>query len=327
MNSKPNREVRGPHYDEQATTGLEHTLKKTPTGRAFARTPEGQAAIRRERNRRGLNITGGAFDSAAPVSPAPVQTAGVDDGRPVALMPSPPVVSDVKVGDTRSPYGPNSPHGYFADLIRLAAADAANQRWIDNAQRHMVGQEPGLPVFGQGTLDDARRRVLEGERRDVTSASGGAGFTTTAWFGPLFDSAARAEGRIRDLVTVRDMPEKGMTVRVPRLTTGTDASVQAGENQAVTEDDPVSVAVDGEVITLAGMVDVSQELLERSGGLADEALGRDLAEELARVLDLQVIDGSGSAGQMTGLLQTSDITTTTYTEGSPTVAEWRAARW
>lgn len=321
-NSNRDREVRGPDHDARQTRGLEATLRRTAAGRAFAKSDAGRRAIARDRARRGLDF-GGA--SQAPTTPAPA-TRSQDGGRPVAFLRDESAVSDVRVNE-RSPYGPNSTVGYFADKVRLAEADAANDRWIAGAQRHLVGTDPGLPAYGQGTLDDARRRIMLGEKRDVTSAGGGAGFTTVAWFGQSFDNAARAVGRIRDLVTVRDLPLKGMTVRVPRLTTGTTTAVQAGEDTSVSESDPVSVAVDGGVVTLTGMVDVSRQLLERSGGLADEAIGRDLAEDLARVLDQQVIDGSGASGQITGLLQTSGITSTTYTDASPTVAEWRAQVW
>jgi hypothetical protein len=47
----------------------------------------------------------------------------------------------------------------------------------------------------------------------------------------------------------------------------------------------------------------------------------DLAADYGRRLDTQVVNGSGSSGQLLGILNTGSITSVTYTDGTPTAAE------
>jgi HK97 family phage major capsid protein len=68
------------------------------------------------------------------------------------------------------------------------------------------------------------------------------------------------------------------------------------------------------------MVDMSTQLFEFSNPGMDEILFRDLARDYATKLDVQVISGSGSSGQLLGLRIVSGINAITYTSGSPTAA-------
>ncbi len=73
--------------------------------------------------------------------------------------------------------------------------------------------------------------------------------------------------------------------------------------------------------TLAGMVDVAQQLLDRAVPSLDVALADELGNAYGAQLDAQVISGSGAAGQLLGLLSVTGITSVTYTSATPTASE------
>jgi HK97 family phage major capsid protein len=106
------------------------------------------------------------------------------------------------------------------------------------------------------------------------------------------------------------LPDVGMSVILPRLTTATAAGVQATENTTVTTQDPAETDLTVPVRTLAGYSPVSRQALER-GAYSDQILFEDLIARYWALLDSQCISGSGSSGQILGVLNTSSIATST----------------
>jgi hypothetical protein len=186
------------------------------------------------------------------------------------------------------------------------------------------GIEEGLPIMGDGTVPDARAR-LERELRHVSSTGGGSGFAGYGFVGAEMDTAARTEGKLGNLVTNETLPPFGTTIR---LSVQTGASVEAvtAEGASVTDTVVTTDYQDAPLVTLAGQVTVTEQRLARADGLTDQQIARDLGADLARVLDRQILFGTGS-GELTGLLTLAGTTATTYTDASPTVAEYRAKLW
>ena len=116
------------------------------------------------------------------------------------------------------------------------------------------------------------------------------------------------------------LPPQGMTVNLSRITTGTSAAVQATENTAVSETNADDTLLTVPVNTIAGQQTISRQALER-GALVEGVLMSDLLNAHDAALDVQVINGSGAAGQHLGILNTSGITAVTYTDATPTVPE------
>ena len=110
------------------------------------------------------------------------------------------------------------------------------------------------------------------------------------------------------------------------MQTGATVEAVTAEGGAVTNTVVTSDYQDAPLITLAGSVTVTQQLLDRADGLVDQQIARDLGADLARVMDRQILFGTGS-GELTGLLTLAGTTATTYTDSSPTVAEHRAKVW
>ena len=222
-------------------------------------------------------------------------------------------------------YGPDTDRSFFRDLVRVQLHDRRMNELISQGYRPSgLGIEQGIPIMGDGTVADARAR-LERELRYVSSTGGGSGFAGYGYVGAEMDTAARTEGKLGDLVTTVSLPPLGMTVRLP-VQTGASVEAVTAEGGSVTDTVITTDVQDAPLITLAGQVTVTQQLLDRAGGLTDQQIARDLGADLARVLDRQIITGTGS-GELMGLLNLSGVTATTYTDASPTVAEYRAKSW
>jgi hypothetical protein len=98
---------------------------------------------------------------------------------------------------------------------------------------------------------------------------------------------------------------------IPRLTTGAAVAVQTAQNAAVTEVDPVTTSTAPPVGTVAGQVDMSRQLFEFSRPGMDAVISEDLGRAYGTALDAQIVNGSGTAGQLRGFLNVSGILTVT----------------
>jgi HK97 family phage major capsid protein len=117
------------------------------------------------------------------------------------------------------------------------------------------------------------------------------------------------------------LPENTDTIIWPKVTSGTATAAQA-DLGAVQETDPVTTTLSVGVKTVAGQVDVSQQLLDRSQPGIDQILFADLRADYNVRLDLQALVGSGSGANAKGVTSDSNRIQVTYTDASPTVAEF-----
>ena len=117
------------------------------------------------------------------------------------------------------------------------------------------------------------------------------------------------------------LPESGMHIYISRVTTGSSAAVQAAENAAVSETDIDDTLRTSNISTVASGQQLSRQAMERGTGI-DALVTGDMASAMSTTLDNQLINGSGSSGQLLGISQVTGINSVTYTDGSPTVAEF-----
>jgi HK97 family phage major capsid protein len=117
---------------------------------------------------------------------------------------------------------------------------------------------------------------------------------------------ARAGRPTANIVRRLPLPAQGMSLVIPRGTTGTTVASQATQNTAVSNTDAAITDLTVPVVTIAGQQDVSRQALERGEGV-DSLIFADLAAAYAVELDRQVITGSGASGQMLGILNTAGI--------------------
>lgn len=169
--------------------------------------------------------------------------------------------------------------------------------------------------------DRIRRHRLEMdiEHRDGTTANF-AGLVVPQYLTELAAELARAGRPFADQCTSLPLPADGLTINISRVTTGSSAAVQASENAAVSETDVDDTLLTADVRTIAAGQQISRQSIERGTGV-DSLIAADMMGAMAAQLDNQVLNGSGSSGQLLGLRNISGVNAVTYTDGSPTAAE------
>ena len=173
---------------------------------------------------------------------------------------------------------------------------------------------------------DAKERIaryqneVRIEKRD-SSTSNFAGLVVPQYLVDQFAPLRRAGRPVADISTMRPLPAAGMTVNIGRLTTGVTSYVQTSENSAPTESSPDDTLLTVNVRTIASMWDLSKQAVLRGTGIEDQLLG-DAIRSYHTLLDGQIINGNGTSGNHLGILNTSGINATTYTDASPTWAEF-----
>jgi hypothetical protein len=141
----------------------------------------------------------------------------------------------------------------------------------------------------------------------------------------LFATTARARSQIAAVLPTEQLPSVGLELSAPRFTSGVGVAPQT-ENSAVQETDPATDRAVATVGYIAGNVDLSRQLFDRSSLTSfDRALAVELAAALATSLDDQLLHGSGTAPQLRGLANVSGITAVTKTNATPSAATNLAA--
>jgi len=130
---------------------------------------------------------------------------------------------------------------------------------------------------------------------------------------------ARAGRPFLDAATNKHaLPASGMTLNISRMTTGTSTAVQETQNTSVSETDADDTLLTVPVRTIAGQQDLSRQVIERGTGV-DAFVLADLIRSWHTTLDAQVLNGTGSNGQMKGI-RASGGNAITFTATTPTVA-------
>jgi HK97 family phage major capsid protein len=163
------------------------------------------------------------------------------------------------------------------------------------------------------------RQEMAVEHRDGSTANY-AGLVVPQYLTELAAELSRAGRPFADQCTSLPLPDAGMTINISRVTTGSSAAMQASENAAVSETDIDDTLLTADVRTIASGQQVSRQAVERGTGI-DALIAADMMGAVATVLEDQVLNGSGSSGNMLGLSNISGINSVTYTDGSPTGAE------
>ena len=184
-------------------------------------------------------------------------------------------------------------------------------------------REMNDPAAGERLLRHGREVEVEYRSgREVQSravATGGfAGLVTPQWLLDLAAEPLRSGRSVANAVQGLGLPAEGMTLNIPRGTTGASAAAQATENSSVSNTDEVWADLSIPVRTISGQQDVSRQSLERGMPGLDSLVYLDLAGAYHAELDRQVITGSGASGEMLGIRNTAGINTATAFGAGPT---------
>ena len=210
---------------------------------------------------------------------------------------------------------------YFRDLgkVLVGGGDSDAQRRLERHATEVRERAEAEERANPGLVDGEQVGI---ERRDLNRTDGTGGyFVPPAWMVDEFIALARASRPTADLMNRRPLPPGTDSINLPKVSTGTATAIQTADNATVQETDLADTSISLPVRTVAGQQDVALQLLDQSPIAFDEVVFADLAADHATKVDVQVISGSGSSGQVVGLRTVTSVDTTAYTDGSPTVPE------
>lgn len=164
----------------------------------------------------------------------------------------------------------------------------------------------------QGYGGDAAQRLerYNAELRDVGTGAFGDGLVIPSYLPEMYAENLRAGRVTANICRSLPLPARGMTVTIPRGTTGTAVAAQSDQNSAVQETDFDETDLVVNVRTYAGQQDMSRQAVER-GEDVDVIIYSDLAAAYATKLDTDILNGAGTNGTHTGILVQSGIATVT----------------
>lgn len=233
-------------------------------------------------------------------------------------------------------YGRGSAHSYFHDMaVAKVRGDAGP---VERLARHAAELRVELPkreaareararaqadgMAGEERFSDSQRANMFEQRTNPNRTDGTGGyFVPPLWLIDEYVGLPRFGRPIADSVRNLELPAGTDSINLPKVSTGTATAAQT-DGGSVTSTDMTDTSVSASVYTVAGQQDVAMQLLDQSPSPGfDAVVMGDLLADLAVRQDVYVINGSGSAGQPTGILNVSSINTVTYTDASPTLIE------
>jgi HK97 family phage major capsid protein len=214
--------------------------------------------------------------------------------------------ASLSVSERRTYEKGNAHRSYFRDLA-LVQSNRDDGAALARLQRH------------------SREVDLE-TRADLNRTDGTGGyFTPPLWMMNEWIALARPGRATANAVQNQALPAGTDSINIPKIATGAATAVQTADNAAVTQTDLTDTSVQAGVKTIAGQQSIALQLIEQSPVNFDQVVFQDLVADYNQRLDLQVISGSGSSGQVLGILNTSGIGTVTYSDTTQNAGTMYAA--
>jgi HK97 family phage major capsid protein len=207
-------------------------------------------------------------------------------------------------------YSESGPHSYFLDLVRqkMGRADAVTEKRILD-HTNQVAAHPAYFEYRVGI--------------NATDGTGGEA-VPPAWLNAAWVEAAHPGRPLADAAVNMPLPPGTNQLIVPVLSTGTSMSISSSQNSQVPEQagNITDASITLNVATIQSATTASRQLIDfaPAGGGIDRWLALDSAQQYAAKLSQQLYSGSGSSGQLTGILNWSNVPT--VTAGSSTAGFW-----
>ena len=162
--------------------------------------------------------------------------------------------------------------------------------------------------------------VLKTWKRDLNSADEASLFTDDYRGNEFIDVLRNASSVMR--AGARMMNGLSGDVKIPKKLTASSAAWIATEGGAASESEMTVGSVSMTPKTLGAYTDITRQLMIQSSMDVEALVRDDLAQALALAIDLAGLEGSGSSGQPTGILNTSGVNqVTNFAAANPTFAE------
>jgi HK97 family phage major capsid protein len=152
------------------------------------------------------------------------------------------------------------------------------------------------------------------EFRDLTRVDGAGGYAVPpAWLMNQYVELARPGRAFANVVQRQPLPGGTDSINIPKILSGTVVGIQQTDNQDLStaglDVDITDTFISSPVRTIAGQQGIAIQLIDQSPIAFDDVIFRDLVAAHAAALDQQVLDGTGTSGQVTGVDYTAGIQT------------------
>jgi HK97 family phage major capsid protein len=209
----------------------------------------------------------------------------------------------------------NRSNSYLRDLAAIQVPESgfdthgARERMAQHSREIEVEARTDATVAARWRDAGLEARV----NPNVTAGTGGE-FVPPLWlvnqYVPMFRPGRVFANRLRN----QTLPGGIDVINIPRITTGSATAIQAANAAPVASTDIVTTYVAAPVNTIAGQEDISLQLLEQSPIAMDGVVFDDLTADYDQRLDLQVVSGTGSNGQHSGVVNISQSATPTISQ-------------
>lgn len=146
--------------------------------------------------------------------------------------------------------------------------DRTGQTFIADVAASALGDWQAREKLGRHMVEERMERKGEWQNR-ATSTGSFVGLTVPQYLTDFYAPNAKANRPFIEAARKLSLPEKGMTVNISRITTGSDANIQASQNSAVTEQNIADTLLTIPVQTVAAQQTMSRQAIERSTGAED----------------------------------------------------------
>lgn len=205
---------------------------------------------------------------------------------------------DVRVAAEPLTYEQHSPNSIFRDMISSQKGDTAASQRIE---RHM---------------DEMRVEKRTSSLVAGTDSDGGY-LVPPVWLQDLLATLARPGRQVVDAIGPKPLPPNTDSINIPTVDTGTAVAAQTEAN-AAQDTGATFGSVTGAVQTIAGIQNVSQQLLDRSVPGIDQVVFEDLVRAYSGTLETALLNSNTTNAK--GLGQLSGTNGVTYTAATPTAA-------
>jgi HK97 family phage major capsid protein len=230
-------------------------------------------------------------------------------------------------------YERGGPHGFFADIAAVTVNGKHEQQARARLERHDRFEADRCERLNRRAHQDLAGHGISA-RGDGAAQSRALSTQTLSWVPPrwmteLWANVSVAACPLKGLVTRVDLPDGTLELVVPRFDAAAgvvtmqyeNVNLPAGEYEETDE-------IVTPVCTFGDDALLSQQLYERSPLASDEIILNAVAEAYGARLQQQLTSGTGTAGQMLGLINVSASSVngvpgaiaTTYTDPNPTVS-------
>lgn len=209
------------------------------------------------------------------------------------------------------------PNSYFRDLALKANGKQDAAERIARHQEEMRVERASFEKRSRRSIDSSG---LEYRVNPNSTQGQGGYFDIPLWMNQYFATAPRTSRVLAALAPNFDLPVGAHSISLPRITTG-NVNAPQQDGGATPGQDITDAGVTGTVTTFTSEADVALQLLEQSpaGAHLDWAFFKDMTDAYDQQLEVQMLVGTGSNANFTGLLNLNSINNVAYTTSSPTL--------